>query len=133
MFEETTKKPDINLPPIQDESYATINSFDKLKKELDFQKKELDFQKKELDLQRKILNWTFGFIVAAFIICFIAFIGFMVDFWKFHGTAYNEHQTIVNRLNNNASISEKINDTPVVNAKTENSLQIKSIPNHEEK
>lgn len=54
---------------------------------------------KELEWQGKILNWTFGFMVAILVVCFIAFITFLIDAWRFHQESYKEFNNILQQIN----------------------------------
>lgn len=77
-MKKETKKPDISIKDISsdDKAMAEIQS---------------DVQRHEHDLrsQRKIMDWTFGFIIAILIICFIGYITFLIDAWRFHAESYN--------------------------------------------
>jgi len=52
----------------------------------------------EFDRHRKILDWTFGFIVAAFIILLTSFVVFIVDAWKFHSQTLIENTRTIEAL-----------------------------------
>lgn len=56
-------------------------------------------QGEELRKQRKLLNWTFGFIIAILIICFVAFITFLLDAWRFHQESYIEFTKTLEQVN----------------------------------
>lgn len=56
-------------------------------------------QGKELERQSKLLNWTFGFIIAILIVCFIAFITFLLDAWRFHQESYLEFTKTLEQVN----------------------------------
>lgn len=47
-------------------------------------KEEFDRHRQELASQKKLLTWTSGFVVAALLTCFLAFISFAIDAWRFH-------------------------------------------------
>lgn len=56
-------------------------------------------QGKELERQGQIINWTFGFIVAILIVCFVAFVTFLLDAWRFHQESYTEFTKILEQVN----------------------------------
>ena len=50
---------------------------------------------KQLEWQGKILNWTFGFLVAILIVCFVAFVTFILDAWRYHAESYQEYKSVL--------------------------------------
>jgi hypothetical protein len=86
----TTQQPDIQLP-----TTAIVENLQLVPK------KELDELKKEFRFQKNIQNWTSGFIVAILVVCFISFVTFIIDAWKFHGTTTKEYQTTIQELRDN--------------------------------
>lgn len=61
-------------------------------------KKDFDDHKKDFDFQKIILNWTFGLVVAVLLVCFISFITFIIDAYKFHGDITKEYNTTIKEL-----------------------------------
>ncbi len=52
----------------------------------------------EFEKHRKILDWTFGFIVAAFIVLLTSFVVFIVDAWKLHDEILRENTQAIESL-----------------------------------
>src|ERR1035437_8423536 len=61
---------------------------------------QVEFQehKKDFEWQKKILNWTSAFIVAVLIVCFLGFITFLSDAWKFHSETTKEYSKTLEGL-----------------------------------
>lgn len=54
----------------------------------------------EFERHRRILNWTFGFVVVAFIVIFIGFLTFLYDAIRFHGGTAKEYARVIEELSN---------------------------------
>jgi len=63
----------------------------------DLQEK-LSLQDNELSFNNKLLKWVQGFMVAIVIVCFLAFIGFVIDAYKFHYDVKKEYQQNLEQL-----------------------------------
>lgn len=61
-------------------------------------KKEFKDHQKEFNFQKKILNWTFGFVVAILLVCFITMFTFMLDAWKLHTDREKEYMETVKEI-----------------------------------
>ena len=54
-------------------------------------KNKTDSHEKRIDSHKRLLDWTFGFIVAILVVCFIAVVGFLLDAWRFHAEQYKNY------------------------------------------
>ena len=76
--------PDIPIP----ETGISEETFEVYKREVD----------KYFKSQNKKLDWTFGFIVAVLIVCFLGFVTFLLDAWKFHSETNIEYSKTIEDL-----------------------------------
>jgi len=51
-----------------------------------------------IERQGKLLDWTFGFIIAVLIACFLGFVTFAIDAWKFHAEKTEEYTKAIQVL-----------------------------------
>lgn len=92
-MKKETKQPDI---PIGD-----ISSKNKAMAEI---QSDINRHEQNIKSQKKLMDWTFGFIIAILIICFLGFITFLLDAWRFHTESYNKFTEIL-------KIQEEINNS----------------------
>ncbi len=80
----TTQPPDIQIPqatsPLNNVAIVPVNQED------------FDNYKAK---QKKITNWTFALITAAFLVCLIAVIGFLLDAWRFHSQTLEQYKQVI--------------------------------------
>ena len=97
---KATRQPDILLPTTDIATPLQVVS-----------QQDFDDHKKDFKFQKDILNWTFGFIVAILIVCFISFITFITDAWRFNSTTITEYnKNITDLKKENADLkTEKLN------------------------
>jgi hypothetical protein len=86
--QENDQIPDIPLPSPTGEPQQLVP------------RQEFEAHQKDFFFQKKILNWTFGLVVGVVIVCFISFITFMIDAWRFHSTTVQEYNKTVMELKN---------------------------------
>ncbi|MHB8261770.1 MAG: DUF948 domain-containing protein [Bacteroidia bacterium] len=98
--QQTNQQPDIVIPNTGASNIQFVSN------------KDFDEHKKDFDFQKSILNWTFGFVVAVLLVCFISFITFIIDAWKFHGDTTKEFNITVQELkkDNSTLKLENINE-----------------------
>ena len=66
--------------------------------EIGVSRQEFDEHRRDFAFQKSLLHWTFGFIVAILIVCFIAFITFIIDTYKFHTKATQDYNNEIQKL-----------------------------------
>ncbi len=69
-----------------------------LNKVVQKQEEKLYSQGKEISLNNKLLKWTTGFMIAIIITCFISFVSFIIDAWRFHGNKAEQYQETIEKL-----------------------------------
>src|ERR1017187_1333936 len=82
-------------PPPPDDSDKKLNAaFDKTH----VSKKEFSDHQKEFKSHKRLLDWTFGFMVAILIVCFLTMFSYMFDAWKLHNEREKEYAERVKEL-----------------------------------
>ncbi|MBC6426086.1 MAG: hypothetical protein GDA51_06390 [Ekhidna sp.] len=56
--------------------------------------------KGDLSSHKTQLNWTFGFVIAVMIACFLTFVALSIDAFKFHNSTEGELNKTINKLMN---------------------------------
>lgn len=59
---------------------------------------EFEDHKKDFNFQKRISNWTFALVIAFLVVCFISFITFIIDAYKFHYDANKELNSTIKEL-----------------------------------
>ena len=59
---------------------------------------DFEAHKKDFNFHKRILDWTFAFVVAVLVICFVTFMAYMLDAWKLHSEREKEYMETVKEL-----------------------------------